>query len=116
MQRTSAWALYGWRTILSGTLLPPRPMGMSFRETLKRWRAKGFEVSPHGYDHILWHDQAAIWDEGRATRELEKVVEVYRRIFGDDPKSFAAPGWQAGWGTWRAMEKMNLIYHSDTRG
>ena len=41
---------------------------------------------------------------------------MYRSIFGEDPKSFAAPGWQAGEGTWDAMEKMNLLYHSDTRG
>jgi peptidoglycan/xylan/chitin deacetylase (PgdA/CDA1 family) len=116
MNRTSALSLYGLRTVLSGTFLPARSMGTSFPELFRRWRDWGFEVSPHGYDHILWHDQAAGWDERRAAGELEKTVQVYRHIFGEDPKSFAAPGWQAGWGTWRAMEKMNLLYHSDTRG
>jgi len=116
MNRTSALSLYGWRTVLSGTLLPARPMGASFPEEFRRWRDWGFEVSPHGYDHILWHDHAARWDERRATSELEKCVDVYHGIFGEDPKSFAAPGWQAGWGTWRAMETMHLLYHSDTRG
>ncbi len=116
MNRTSALSLYGLRTVLSGTFMPARPMGTSFRDEFRRWRDQGFEVSPHGYDHILWHDQAAAWDEARATQELEKVKRVYRHIFGEDPQSFAAPGWQAGEGTWRAMEKMNLLYHSDTRG
>jgi undecaprenyl phosphate-alpha-L-ara4FN deformylase len=116
MRRTSAVSVYGWRTVLSGTLLPARPMGTSFRETFRQWREMGFEVSPHGFDHILWHDEAASWDEGRADQELQQVADTYRFIFGEEPQSFAAPGWQAGWGTWRAMEKLNLLYHSDTRG
>jgi undecaprenyl phosphate-alpha-L-ara4FN deformylase len=116
MLRTKVISVYGWRTILSGTLLPARPMGTSFTDRFRQWREWGFEVNPHGYDHILWHDEAATWDEGRATQELDKVCEVYRNIFGENPTSFAAPGWQGGWGTWQAMEKMNLVYHSDTRG
>ncbi len=116
MNRTSALSVYGLRTVLSGTLLPARMMGTSFPEKFREWKEWGFEVNPHGYDHILWHDEAAGWDEERATRELGKVVNVYRSVFGEAPKSFAAPGWQAGEGTWRAMDGLNLLYHSDTRG
>ncbi len=116
MKRTRAVSVYGWRTALSGTLLPARPIGASFGDRFRQWRDWGFEVSPHGYDHILWHDEASHWDEGRAKRELEKVVEVYEHIFGEEPKSFAAPGWQAGEGAWKAMESLSLLYHSDTRG
>ena len=116
MRRTSALSLYGWRTALSGTLLPARPMGTSFSKLFRQWRDWGFEVGPHGFDHVLWHDQAAAWSEARAASELDKVLDVYRFIFGDDPKSFAAPGWQAGTGSWSAMEKLKLLYHSDTRG
>src|SRR4051812_36454824 len=47
---------------------------------------------------------------------MRKVADTYRFIFNEAPTSFAAPGWQAGWGTWRAMGKMELLYHSDTRG
>lgn len=116
MRRTSAFSLYGWRTALSGTLFPARPMGASFKEVLRSWRDQGFEVGPHGYDHILWHDRAAHWDQDRAAEELEKVVELYRLIFGAAPTSFAAPGWQAGAGVWRAMDRLKLLYHSDSRG
>jgi peptidoglycan/xylan/chitin deacetylase (PgdA/CDA1 family) len=116
MWRTKAVSVYGWRTALSGTLFPARPMGNSFGALFRQWRDWGFEVSPHGYDHILWHDQAAGWDEKRAASELEKIVETHRDIFGKDPASFAAPGWQAGAGTWKAMEPLKLLYHSDTRG
>ena len=116
MRRTSALSLYGWRTALSGTLLPARPIGASFKERLRAWRDLGFEVSPHGYDHVLWHDRAASWDEERAMQELGKVRDAYRFIFREDPTSFAAPGWQAGPGPWLALEQLNLLYHSDTRG
>jgi len=116
MQRTSALSVYGWRTVLSGTLLPARPMGTSFKERLRAFRTMGFEVSPHGFDHIGWHDRAAHWDEARAREELEKTTRVYEAVFGELPQSFAAPGWQAGLGTWRAMEPMKLLYHSDSRG
>jgi len=116
MRRTGALSLYGWRTVLSGTLLPARPMGTSFPDLLRRWSEQGFEVGPHGYDHILWHDQAAIWTEPEARQELARAWEVYRAIFSRDPASFAAPGWQAGPGTWAALDSARLLYHSDTRG
>ncbi len=116
MQRTSALSVYGWRTVLSGTLFPPRPMGNSFKEKLLSWRDSGFEVSPHGYNHIRWHDRAAEWNESRAQTEFERTAAIYRFIFDRDPESFAAPGWQAGKGTWAAMEKKHLLYHSDSRG
>jgi undecaprenyl phosphate-alpha-L-ara4FN deformylase len=116
MNRTGALSVYGWRTALSGTLLPARPMANSFKEDLRRWQEWGFEVSPHGYDHIRWHDQAAAWDEPRAAREWTALKDIYVSIFGRAPKSFAAPGWQAGAGTWSAMDKEALLYHSDSRG
>jgi undecaprenyl phosphate-alpha-L-ara4FN deformylase len=116
MQRSHALDIYGWRTVFSGTLLPARPMGTSFDKVLRQWQAQGFEVSPHGYDHILWHDQAAAWSDKQAQAELERTFNVYRAIFHQEPKSFAAPGWQAGAGTWAALERAQLLYHSDTRG
>jgi undecaprenyl phosphate-alpha-L-ara4FN deformylase len=116
MQRTNAASTYGWRTIFSGTLLPARPVGSSFGETLRRWAEWGFEVSPHGYNHILWHDGAAGWSRARAERELDRITEIYESIFKKSPESFAAPGWQAGAGTWQAMEARHFLYHSDSRG
>ena len=116
MQRTSAVSLYGWRTVLSGTLLPARPVGTSFRGHLREWASRGFEVSPHGCNHILWHDYAAEWDADQAHRELDRTWEIYQSIFAKAPESFAAPGWQAGAGSWQAMEPRHLLYHSDSRG
>jgi len=116
MNRTSALSVYGWRTALSGTLWPARPMGVSFIEPLKRWRDWGFEVSPHGWDHIRWHDQAAGWDAARAQAEWDRLAQAYEFIFSQSPQSFAAPGWQASIGTWHVMDQAQLLYHSDSRG
>jgi undecaprenyl phosphate-alpha-L-ara4FN deformylase len=116
MNRTSALSLYGWRTALSGTFWPARPMGSSFKDTLRRLRENGFEVSPHGYDHIRWHDQAADWNAARAAKEWTLLSDLYTHIFNEPPRSFAAPGWQAGEGTWSAMDDASLLYHSDSRG
>ena len=116
MRRTQALSLYGWRTALSGTLWPARPMAASFRSLLRHWKAEGFEVSPHGYDHVAWHDQAAGWSAERATQEWIKIAKLYADIFGEAPRSFAAPGWQAGFGVWQALENAGLLYHSDSRG
>jgi undecaprenyl phosphate-alpha-L-ara4FN deformylase len=116
MGRTNALALYGLRTLLSGTLLPARPMALSFPDRLRQWRDQGFEIGPHGYDHILWHDEAAHWTEARAAEQIDRAMEIYREIFHRDPTSFAAPGWQAGEGTWRVLDSLGLLYHSDSRG
>jgi len=116
MTRTSALSLYGLRTVLSGTLLPARPMGTSFRDEMRCWRDQGFEVSPHGYNHIRWHDHASVWDEKRANAELDRLSDMYVSLFQKEPESFAAPGWQAGAGNWQAMESRHFLYHSDTRG
>jgi len=116
MNRTSALSLYGWRTVLSGTLWPARPMAASFVDALRRWRDWGFEVSPHGFDHVRWHDDAAGWDTIRAAREWDVICAAYDHVFKEAPRSFAAPGWQAGAGTWTVMDRAGLLYHSDSRG
>src|SRR5262249_26502726 len=56
MRRTKAVAMYGLRTVLSGTLLPSRPIALSFPQMLRELRAAGFEVEVHGYDHVRWQD------------------------------------------------------------
>jgi len=41
---------------------------------------------------------------------------LYAFIFDGPARSFAAPGWQAGAGTWRVLDGAGLLYHSDSRG
>jgi undecaprenyl phosphate-alpha-L-ara4FN deformylase len=116
MFRTRAVSMYGTRTILSGTILPSRPIALSFPGILRELRTRGFETGVHGYDHVRWQDHL---DEigGRGVRdELEDAFEVYRAIFGEAPRSFAAPGWRTNDAALVALDGMALDYRSDTRG
>ena len=46
--RTRAPSVYGWRTLLSGTLLPARPIAAAFPELLRGLVREGHEVAQIG--------------------------------------------------------------------
>ena len=116
MFRTKAVSMYGTRTILSGTLLPSRPIALSFPGQLRELKSRGFEVGVHGYDHVRWQDHLDELGERGVRAELDDAFEVYRAIFGESPRSFAAPGWRTNDAALLALDAMALDYRSDTRG
>ena len=116
MFRTKAVSMYGLRTILSGTVLPSRPIALSFPETIRELKVRGFEVGVHGYDHVRWQDHLDDIGERGVRDELEDAFEVYRAILGEAPRSFAAPGWRTNDAALLALDAMALDYRSDTRG
>jgi len=116
MFRTKAVSMYGPRTILSGTVLPARPIALSFPETIRELKARGFEVGVHGYDHVRWQDHLDDIGARGVRDELEDAFEVYRAIVGQAPRSFAAPGWRTNDAALLALDAMALDYRSDTRG
>jgi peptidoglycan/xylan/chitin deacetylase (PgdA/CDA1 family) len=116
MFRTKAVSMYGTRTILSGTLLPSRPIALSFPGIIRDLEARGFEVGVHGYDHVRWQDHLDAIGEAGVRNELEDAFEAYRAIFDEASKSFAAPGWRTNDAALVALDTMGLDYRSDTRG
>jgi undecaprenyl phosphate-alpha-L-ara4FN deformylase len=116
MVRTRAVSMYGLRTILSGTLLPARPIALAFPAILRDLKSAGFEVGVHGYDHVLWQDRIDELDERGIRAQLEDAFEVFSAIFGDCPRSFAAPGWRTNAAALGLLDAMGLEYRSDTRG
>lgn len=116
MFRTKAVSMYGTRTILSGTILPSRPVALAFPEIVRDLKARGFEVGVHGYDHVRWQDRLDQIGERGVRDELEEAFEVYRAILGEAPRSFAAPGWRTNDAALLALDAMALDYRSDTRG
>ena len=116
MFRTKAVSMYGLRTILSGTLLPSRPIALSLFGILHDLKARGFEVGVHGYDHVRWQDHLDDIGEKGVRNELEDAFEAYRAIFDEASKSFAAPGWRTNNAAMLALDAMGLEYRSDTRG
>ncbi|MGH7932091.1 MAG: polysaccharide deacetylase family protein [Candidatus Binataceae bacterium] len=116
MRRTRAVSMYGLRTVLSGTLLPPRPIALAYPEVVRDLRRAGFEVGVHGYDHVRWQDQIDQLGELGVRGEIEEAFEVYRAIMGERARSFAAPGWRTADAALIMLDAMQLNYRSDTRG
>jgi undecaprenyl phosphate-alpha-L-ara4FN deformylase len=116
MFRTKAVSMYGARTILSGTLLPSRPIALAFPGIIRDLKSRGFEVGVHGYDHVRWQDHLDDIGEAGVRDELGDAFEAYRAILGKPSKSFAAPGWRTNSAALAALDAMGLDYRSDTRG
>ncbi len=116
MFRTNAVGMYGMRTVLSGTLLPARPIALACPSIVRDLKNRGFEVGVHGYDHVRWQDELDRIGEDGIRGELEQAFENYRAIFREPARSFAAPGWRENAVSLRLLDGMGLSYHSDTRG
>lgn len=116
MLRTRAAATYGWRTVLSGTLLPARPVGHAFPGLLRALRDAGHDVGPHGWDHVRWHDRLRRMDAAAARREFARGFDALSAILGAPPEGAAAPGWQCTPHSLAAQDALGIRWHSDTRG
>jgi len=116
MLRTRAVSMYGWRTMLRGTIFPGPMIAAARPQLLEQIVAAGHELIPHGWDHVSWHDDLSRWDLARTREELRRAckrMEDYTRRPCD---AFAAPGWQATPNSLRAELELGLRYASDTRG
>jgi undecaprenyl phosphate-alpha-L-ara4FN deformylase len=114
--RTRVIATYGWRTLLSGMLLPARPVAAAFPGTLRSLAAAGHEVGVHGYDHARWQDRLPELAPADVERDVEAAVTEVRTILGDEPAGFAAPGWRCTAASLAAVDAAGFEYRSDTRG
>ncbi len=116
MVRTGAPTTYGLRTMVSGTLLPARPIASAAPELVKRIVDAGHEVAIHGWDHRRWQDQIASLSESDTLTELETAVLACRRVSGSSPSGTAAPGWVVSAASLTAQDTLEFAYASDLRG
>jgi undecaprenyl phosphate-alpha-L-ara4FN deformylase len=116
MFRTSAVGMYGWRTILYGTLLPGPQIAHSFPETIRALARTGHEIGLHGYDHVYWQDRLPTLSPAQVRDELERGRTAFGAILGAAPRAFGAPGWQCTPASFASEDAADLAYHSDTRG
>ncbi len=116
MLRTNAPGLYGWRTMLYGTLLPGPQIARAFPGHLRDLAAAGHEVGVHGYDHVYWHDKLAQLSYAAVAAELRRGLETFAEVCGHPADAFAAPGWQCTAHSLAAIDAAALRYHSCTRG
>lgn len=116
MVRTRAPGLYGWRTVLSGTLLPARRIASDFPDLVRRVRDEGHEVGVHAWDHRLWQDHLPRLPRERVAEQLGRAVATYSEILGARPHAVAAPGWMATRTSLEIQDSLGLQYASDMRG
>jgi undecaprenyl phosphate-alpha-L-ara4FN deformylase len=116
MRRTRAPRVYGLRTVLSGTLLPARPIALAFPEIARRTRDQGHETGVHAWDHRTWQDRLLSFTPERVAAELDRGRAAYVEIFGEAPQTFAAPAWLTRDEALVHQESYGLTYASDCRG
>src|SRR5947209_1680364 len=116
MTRTGAARVYGWRTILSGTLLPSRPIATAFPEIARRVRDAGHETGVHAWDHRKWQDRLLGFPPEKTAGELDKGFHAYQTIFGEAPRTYAAPAWLTSDDALLHEETFGLAMATDCRG
>jgi peptidoglycan/xylan/chitin deacetylase (PgdA/CDA1 family) len=112
MVRTGAPSMYGWKTMLYGTLLPSPLIGEGAPDLLKRIADEGHELGPHGWNHRRWQDALDRLDP----EEVAEAVERQARFFGGKPVTMAAPAWLVNDAALAAEDRLGMRYASDCRG
>lgn len=115
-KRTNILEIYGFPTLLYGTLLPSPSVTAGSEDILLRIRDEGHEIGVHGYDHFRWQDHIDHMDERSIEDELEMASAAFKKIFIREPVSFAAPGWRCNEKASRLIDEKHLLYTSNTRG
>tara|TARA_B100001248_G_scaffold260540_1_gene249000 strand:+ start:14295 stop:15191 length:897 start_codon:yes stop_codon:yes gene_type:complete len=116
VSRTKVTELYGYRTLLNGTLLPAPHIGKRNEQAMRDARDAGFDVGIHCYDHFKWQDYLHHFSSEQTYEELGRALEEFQRIFGRKAIGAGAPGWQANERSLRAYDQAGFLYGSDTRG
>ncbi|HEX6550595.1 MAG TPA: 4-deoxy-4-formamido-L-arabinose-phosphoundecaprenol deformylase [Gammaproteobacteria bacterium] len=114
--RTNVAGNYGLKTLMYGVLIPGPDIGKRGADVMRAVRDAGFEVGIHTWDHIRWQDFVARRDANWTRREFVKAVERFREVFGTEPKTFGAAGWQMNAHAFGLEHEFHLHYASDTRG
>ena len=116
VRRTSVVSHYGIRTLLYGVLLPGPHIGRRCAGVMQDVARRGFEVGIHTYDHIKWQDGVARANEAWTRRQLDLARDEFVRVFGREPRTHGAAGWQMNRYVPQLQSAMGLPYASDTRG
>lgn len=116
VSRTSIVSIYGWRTLLNGTLLPGPHIGKRNSAIMQTTKTAGHEVGIHCYDHNRWQDFLAKMTQDEVSAEFGKALSEFERIFTTPARTAGAAGWQANAYSLTAYDAANLHYASDGRG
>jgi len=114
--RTNVAGNYGLKTLMYGVLIPGPDIGKKAAAPMRAVRDAGYEVGIHTWDHIRWQDFVALRDAAWTRREFVLAVERFIEVFGVEPKTFGAAGWQMNAHAFELESQYHMLYASDTRG
>jgi undecaprenyl phosphate-alpha-L-ara4FN deformylase len=116
VRRTSVVEIYGVRTLLNGTVLPAPHIGRRNEAQIRAVRDAGFEVGIHVHNHHRWQDHLSRMTLSEVAAEFGAAIDEFRRIFGVEPESAGAAGWQSNVLSREVYDRAGLLYSSDARG
>jgi undecaprenyl phosphate-alpha-L-ara4FN deformylase len=115
VSRTSVVEHYGFKTLMYGTLLPGPDIGVKAAAEMRATRDAGFECGIHTWDHVLWQDNVRGRGQSWTVGMMRKSVQRYAAVFGDQPQTIGAAGWQMNEHAFAEHEAMGYRYASDGR-
>ena len=116
MWRTKAMRLYGWDTLLKGTLWRGPLIGKKLGHLFKAAVLEGHELGLHAWDHYRWQTHIGSMAGEAIYRELLQGFEVIRESAGVSPICSAVPGWRSTDQALLEKAKLPFRYNSDCRG
>lgn len=116
MRRTNATRLYGFRTMLYGTLLPAPVIHRKAAAVLRSIQAEGHEVGLHAWDHVQYHDLLDRKSEVWLKAWFDQAHEAFAEVFGRPAEGAVSPAWRCNDTTLLLQEGRGLAYAGDCRG
>lgn len=116
MLRTNAVSMYGWRTMLSGTLLPARTISKKCRSTLLDIKKAGHEIGIHGWNHRQWQDKLDSLAPDDIRTAYDRSIEAFQNALGERPTCTAAPAWYTTPASLKLQDAYGFSFASDGRG
>ena len=115
MLKSRAASLYGFPTVLYGTLLPAPRIGERCRRQIRSVAEAGHDTGVHAWDHVGWHDRLDSWGEPKVREQSGLAHEAYESVFERPATAAAAAGWTVNVLSLSVESERNLSYTSNTR-
>ncbi len=96
--------------------LPGRSVAPRAAKAMRAVREAGFEVGLHGWDCVRWRDRVPRGDFAWTETALRRACAAFEQLFGEPPRTHAAPGWQMNRHAFRLTQRLGFDYATDTRG
>jgi peptidoglycan/xylan/chitin deacetylase (PgdA/CDA1 family) len=115
MLKSRAGSLYGFPTVIYGTLLPAPIIGERCAVQMRSVVEAGHEIGVHAWDHVGWHDRLDRWSDEKIREQSDLAHAAFQRIFGVPARASAAAGWTVNGRSLALEAERSLLFTSNTR-